>query len=336
MAKRDIFVVGGSAGSTEPLTRAVNGLPKSFPGAVFITTHIPSTHHSYLPEMLARGARISVRPAIDGQPIEPGHVYVAVADRHLLLVESTIRLGTGPRENMVRPSIDPMFRSAALSFGPRAVGVVLSGLLSDGASGLFAIKEAGGTAVVQHPLDAKQGEMPRSALEAADADYVAKGDDLSDLLAEIAELDAGPARPTPESLFFEVEVAAGQRLGSEVLRQFAEPAAITCPDCGGVLSEVRGQRPLRFRCQIGHAYTAEELAARGEAVDEAVRVALRVMEERAELVDRMARDARATGRMAVAELYEKRRKEYRGYAETLRNAAILSLRMRPEATENPA
>ena len=125
----------------------------------------------------------------------------------------------------------------------------------------------------------------------------------------------------------EVEIAAGARLGSDNLRRLADPSALNCPDCQGVLSEVRGQRPLRFRCQIGHASTAEVLAARIERVDEAVRVAMRVMEERVTLVERMATDARETGRSAVAELYEARAEEYRRYAMTLREAATLSVRM---------
>ena len=126
MAKRDIFVVGGSAGSSEPLRTLVTGLPKDFPGSLFITTHIPSTHESYLPDLLGSAAQIQVRAAVDGEPIEPGRAYVAARDRHLLLIDSTIRLGVGPRENMARPSIDPMFRSAALSYGPRATGVIVS------------------------------------------------------------------------------------------------------------------------------------------------------------------------------------------------------------------
>ena len=333
MAKRDIFVVGGSAGSTTPLKELVAGLPGDFPGSLFITTHIPSTHQSYLPELLSQIAKIPVRCAVDGQPIEPGQAYVAASDRHLLLIDSTVRLGYGPRENMSRPAIDPMFRSAALTYGPRAVGVILSGMLDDGASGLFSIKQAGGTAVVQRPLDAQYDEMPRAALEAVDADYVASANDLATLVNEVAGLEAGEPAETPDSLEFEVEVAAGRRLGSELLRRFSEPTGLTCPGCGGVLSEVHGGKPLRFRCQTGHAYTAEKLAVHGAAVDEAVRVALRVMEERVDLVQRMARDARQSGRPAVAELYERRTEEYSRYAATLREAAITSLRMSREARD---
>lgn len=333
MAKRDIVMIGGSAGSGEPLRKIVAGLPKDFSGSIFVTTHIPSTHETYLPNLLGSASHLPVSAAVDGQPIAPGHIYVAAADRHLLLVDSVMRLGLGPRENMSRPSIDPMFRSGALAYGPRSVGVVLSGLMNDGASGLYAIKQACGTAVVQTPLDAAHPDMPRAALEAAEIDHIAPASEIARVLTEVAARDAGPGVPAPDSLIFEVEVAAGARLGSDQLRRFADPAALTCPDCGGVLSEVRSQTPLRYRCQIGHAYTAQELASKNDTVDEAIRVALRVMEERVELVDRMARDARNTGRTAIAELYERRATEYGGYAATLRQAAILSLRTAREAHE---
>jgi len=226
----------------------------------------------------------------------------------------------------VRPSIDPLFRSAALAYGSRVVGVVLTGMLNDGAAGLAAIKAVGGTAVVQHPLDAEADQMPLAALEATEVDHVMPINGLAPLLVELAARDAGPTLPAPVGLLLEVEIAAGARLGSENLRHFATPSALTCPDCHGVLSEVEGSRPLRFRCQIGHAYTAEVYASRTQEVDEAVRVALRVMEERVTLVQRMAVDARQTGRTAVAELYEERAEEYGRYATTLREAALTSLR----------
>lgn len=335
MAKRDIIVVGGSMGSGPVLKALLGGLPADLPASLFITTHIPSTHASYLPEMLQSGSAIPVVRAVDGQPIEQGRAYVAAPDRHLLLVNGTIHLGAGPRENMVRPAIDPMFRSAALSYGPRAVGVVLTGLLNDGASGLTAIKQVGGAAVVQHPVDAQADEMPRAALEAVDADHVAPARDLAGLLSILATSDAGPSSPPSEHLAMEVAIAAGARLGTATLSQFAELSGITCPDCSGVLSEVRGEKPLRFRCQIGHAMTAEVVAAQRGGVDEAIRIALRVMEERVDLVARMARDARNSGRVAVAELYDQRLGEYQHYAATLREAAITTLRASRPPYEQP-
>ncbi len=324
---RDIIAIGGSAGSSGPLKQVLRHLPADLPASVFVSTHIPAHSPSLLAEILSSSATLPVRQAVDGQPIERGRVYVAAPDRHLLLIEGTIRLGVGPRENMVRPSIDPLFRSAALSYGARSIGVVLSGMLNDGASGLYAIKSRGGTAVVQHPLDAEADQMPLAALEAVDVDHVASAADLGGLLAKLAGTPAGPSLATREDLRLEVEIAAGAHSGSNMLRRIATPSALSCPECSGVLSEVNDAKPLRYRCQIGHAYTAEQLASHIDEVDEAIRIAMRVMEERVTLVERMAVDARQSGRVAVAELYEARAVEYRRYATTLRDAAVASLRL---------
>jgi two-component system chemotaxis response regulator CheB len=326
-AKRDIIAIGGSAGSGAVLRALVGGLSSDIPASIFVSTHMPTNSPGLLSEILSIRSSIPVSQAIDGQPIEPGHVYVAAPDRHLLVIDRTIRLGEGPRENMVRPAIDPLFRSAALSFGPRVIGVVLTGMLNDGASGLHAIKSCGGTAVVQSPTDAEAEQMPLAALEAADVDHVVPARDMAQLLTALAGSDAGPAATPRDDLRLEVQIAAGARLGSDALRRIATPSPLSCPDCHGVLSEVRDSRPLRYRCQIGHAHTADVLASHGEEVDEAIRVAMRVMEERVTLVERMAKDARDTGRAAVADLYESRAEEYRRYATTLRDAAVASLRL---------
>jgi two-component system chemotaxis response regulator CheB len=284
------------------------------------------THSSgYLSDILELTSRLRIAPAVDGQPIERGCVYVAVPDHHLLVIDGTVRLGNGPRENMTRPSIDPLFRSAALSYGPRVVGVILSGMLNDGASGLHAVKACGGTAIVQHPLDAAADQMPLCALEVVEPDHVAAASDLARVIAKIVSEDASEVGDCPDSLELEVEIAVGGRLGAERLRKIAEPSALSCPDCHGVLSEVRSEQPLRYRCQIGHANSAQILDNRAR-VDEAIRVALRVMEERVTLVTRLAEDARKTGRTTAAELYESRAEEYTRYATFLRQAAVASLR----------
>ena len=326
MAKKDIIVIGGSAGSQSVLRQIMSGLPADLPASIFVATHVPSNSPGYLADILSSAGPLPVLRAVDGQPVERGKVYAAVPDRHLLLVDGIMQLGDGPRENMTRPAIDPLFRSAALAYGPRTIGVVLSGLLNDGASGLSAIKACGGTTVVQHPLDAHADEMPLAALEAVNVDRIAPASELARVLTEIVADDAGSAVAPPDSLAMEVEIAAGARLGSAALRQIADPSAISCPDCQGVLSEMKGEGPLRYRCQIGHAMTAEILAARSDDVAHAMRVALRIMEERVTLVARMAQDARANGRMAVAELYEARAAEYGRYAGVLREAALASLR----------
>lgn len=325
MAKKDIIVIGGSAGSHTPLRQIMSGLPAGLQASIFVTTHIPTGSAGYLTDALDSAGPLPVSRAVDGQSVECGQVYTAVPDRHLLLVDGIMRLGDGPRENMTRPAIDPLFRSAALAHGSRVVGVVLSGMLNDGASGLLAIKQCGGTAVVQNPLEAHADQMPLAALESVDADEVASANELSQVIARIAAEDAGPSPEPPDNLLLEVEIAAGGRLGSRELRQIADPSALSCPDCGGVLSEVRGEKPLRYRCQIGHAMTADVLVARIDPVSEAMGVALRIMEERVTLVTRMADDARDSGRRAVAELYDSRSVEYSRYAGILRKAASASV-----------
>jgi two-component system chemotaxis response regulator CheB len=326
MPTKDIVVIGGSAGSHTVLRQIVADLPANIPASIFVATHVPTHSSGYLADALARVGPLPVVEAADGQPIERGKIYVAVPDHHLLVVDGTVRLGNGPRENMTRPAIDPLFRSAALSYGPRTVGVVLSGMLNDGASGLRAIKSCGGTAIVQHPLDAQADQMPLAALEVVNADEVAPASTLGEVISRIVAEEAGAAVEPPKALPLEVQIAGGSRLGAERLREIADPSAISCPDCNGVLSEVRGEQPLRYRCQIGHAMTAEVLASRTDQVEEAMRIALRMMEERVTLVTRMAADARQTGRTAVAELYEARAEEYARYATILREAAIASLR----------
>lgn len=321
MPKQDIVVIGGSAGSATALKQILSGLPADVPASVFVATHIPSTS-DYLRDMLSRTSAVPVVVAVDGQPIERARVYVAAADHHLLLIDGRVHLGNGPRENMARPAIDPLFRSAALSYGPRTVGVILSGMLNDGASGLSAIKACGGTAIVQHPLDATSDQMPLAALEAVDVDQIAAGEDLARVILEVIGRDAGRGGDCPRSLALEVEIAAGARLGSEALRQFADPSPLTCPECGGVLSEVLGQQPLRYRCQTGHAHTAEILDANAGEIDQALGIALRIIEERVSLVTRMAQDARERGRSSVAELFEARAIEFGRHASILREAAL--------------
>jgi len=326
MSNRDIIVIGGSAGATQPLKQILGRLPADLPAAIFVVLHIPAQGIGILSTVASNAGPLPVRQAKNGMKIEPGQIYLAAPDHHLLLSGDHIFLGRGPRENLVRPAIDALFRSAALYHGPRVIGVLLSGLLSDGAAGLNAIKRCGGMTVVQDPMDAISDEMPRRAMEATTIDLCVSGATMGDVLSELVKEQAGAPLPIPPEIRLEVEIAAGERIGSDNLISVADPVALTCPACGGVLSEVKEGRPMRFRCQVGHAFTADVLAKEQEGrVDEALRVALRIIEERAELVHRMAADGRRSGRPAVAEMYEARAAEYREYADMIRRVVLKSL-----------
>jgi two-component system chemotaxis response regulator CheB len=306
-------------------------LPAELTASIFVVLHMPARSIGILKAITSVITHVPVRQAADGMPIEPGQVYLAVPDRHLMLDKAgTIRLGSGPRENMSRPSIDALFRSAALAYGPRVIGVLLSGMLNDGVAGLDAIKRCGGYAVVQDPEEAVADEMPRNALRRVSVDRVVATARLGEVLAELVREPAGTPVETPDDLRLEVDIAAGQRADSDVMRQVADPAPLTCPSCGGVMSKLRHGKLLRFRCQIGHAMSAEVLAKEQErAVDEALRVALRVIEERVELVTRMAEDGHQSGRASAAQMYEQRAAEYRSYADVLRRAVMLSMESIP-------
>jgi two-component system chemotaxis response regulator CheB len=326
MPNRDLVVIGGSAGAIPPLTAILRALPAGLPAAVMAVIHAPAESKGMFRTIAAAASAMPVKEAEDGMIIERGTIYVARADRHLLVMGGQLHLGRGPRENLVRPAIDPLFRSAALAAGPRVIGVILSGMMNDGASGLAAIKACGGIALVQAPHHASASEMPLAALEASPVDLSAPAEELAPAIQRYVNEAPGPARVGPPGLKLDVDIAAGASTHSDDLQAIATAATLTCPECGGVLSEISDDRPLRFRCQVGHAFSAQALLRKQEGqVDEAMRVALRIIEERTTLVERMGRDALQAGRQRMAEMYDRRAAEYRGYAESLREAVLLRM-----------
>ena len=323
MEHRDVIAIGTSTGGVEALKRICSGLPSDLAAAVFVVLHMPADGPNLLPQILEQQGPLPVRLALDGERIEQGRIYVAAADRHLLVIDDYIRLGRGPRENLTRPAIDPLFRSVAESYGPRVIGVVLTGDLNDGAAGLTDIKRCGGVTVVQSPTDAQAPSMPASALQASDVDYRAPLSQLPGVLAQLVGQPAGPRPLVPRAVGLEVDIALGRPCLTATLMEFADPAPNSCPPCSAVLSQVRGASPLRYRCQVGHAYTAEALdAVQQSDLDEAIRVALRIIEERAVLSERMADEARSAGREHSARSFQNRANEMRTYADTLRKAAL--------------
>jgi two-component system, chemotaxis family, protein-glutamate methylesterase/glutaminase len=321
MSRRDIIAIGGSLGAIDAVKQLCRDLPADLAATMFVVIHVGAVGNDLLAEIFNAQSKLAISTAVDGEALRRGHAYIAPADHHLLVIDNIVRLGRGPRENMARPAIDPLFRSVAASFGPRTIAVVLTGMLNDGTSGLADVKRCGGVTVVQGPADAVAPEMPEGALRGSDVDYRAPLSDMATLLVKLASEEAGPAVDVPDDIKSEVEIALGRRSDSEVLAQFSDPVPLSCPACGGVLSQVRRWPPLRFRCQVGHSYTAEALASEhGGGVDEAIRVALRIMEERAVLTQKMADDARRSGRSSAAASYEERVAESRGYAEVLRQA----------------
>ncbi len=312
MAVRDIVVVGFSAGGIDPLLRLVGALPADFPGAVFVVHHFPPHSVSALPAILRRAAKIPVAQAVDGEPIVPGRVYVARPDHHLLLERARVRLTHGPREQGHRPAVDPLFRSAARAFGPRVVGVILSGTLDDGTAGLIEVKACGGLALVQEPEEASYPGMAQSALRNILVDHVAPARELGVILDRLAREElSSPKLDLPEAGFDPAGTSSAQDpavAGTASLRRpekLGRPSGMVCPDCGGVLFESEQGDFLHFRCHVGHAYSEEAVfASQSRALEGALWSALRALEEKADLSRRLAERSGRRGLPRAAAQFE--------------------------------
>lgn len=323
MSKRDIVVMGGSTGAADVLKMVLGALPADFPASVFVVTHVPETGGQVFGENLGRVCALPVRYPQDDEPIATGQIYLASAGSHLLLIGGRIRLGRGSRENMSRPAIDPLFRSAALEFGPRVIGVLLSGMLNDGASGLAAVKRLGGVAVVQDPQTARAPDMPAAAIAETQVDRVTPAERLAETLISLVQAPGGaPALERPDDLVLDVEIALGSDLPDQGPGQRSALAPLTCPACQAGVSAMCGADPVHCR-QAAHAVTGDVLfGEQAKAVKAALHVAIRLVEERVELNSRMAKEARKSGRRAMGRLYDDRAVEYAGQAQTLRRAAV--------------
>lgn len=330
-----MVVVGASAGGVEALTRLLSGLPADLPAAVAVVLHTSPDAPGHLANVLGRACALPVAFAARDEALEAGRVYVAPADRHLLLVDERVRTARGPRENRARPAIDPLFRSAAVAYGTRTIGVVLSGMQDDGSSGLSAIARCGGTTVVQDPADAAFPDMPANALRAAEVDHCLPLAEMPALLTDLAHRETAPGAPPPRDVVFEAGIAA--RAMSDVPKENAlgSPAPYGCPECGGPMWEIDDAAVPRFRCHVGHGYTATTLLAEQDgALERALWVALRTLEERARILRRLTTDARANERTGLAERYAGRAAEAEEHVDAVRRLLLEGEGGAPESVDD--
>ena len=306
MPKRDIIVVGASAGGIGVLETVLSSLPWDFPGAVFIVLHTSQYSPGLLPEILNRISRVPVLYAVHKAPILPARIYVAPAgQRHMLLERGKILLQAGPRENRSRPSIDGLFRSASHAYGSQVVGVILTGNLDDGSAGLADIKSRGGLAIAQDPAEAMAPSMPTNAIESTEVDFVLPAQEIGPKLVELA---------SSESVFEMQPISNGGR------KMAAGGQTYACPECGGVLEEVEESNMLRFRCRVGHMYSPDSLMAdQTEAVEKALWAAIRSMEEQAEFSDRLAAKSRQKKQARLARRFSEKAETNRENAGLLRD-----------------
>lgn len=313
MQQRDIIVIGGSAGSFDPLKTIVENLPASFPATVLISVHMMADFPSLLEEHLSTLSHLPVLQASDQEPIRRSHIYIARPDYHLTVEPGRMRVLRGPRENRHRPAIDPLFRTAARVYGSRVIGVILSGNHDDGSVGLYAVKQRGGIAIVQDPAEATVSEMPLRALAYATPHYVLRARDIVPNLINLVHIDQDeivmPTRkshhkanaPAPRKTNGSPEVEKPEQNLKAAYFDEGEgnPSVFACPECHGVLWELRDGDLVHFRCRVGHSYGPDSLATElSEASEAALWAAMRALEEKAAMQRRIAHGMSAATKSA--------------------------------------
>jgi two-component system chemotaxis response regulator CheB len=321
---RDIVVIGASAGGLEAIRRILAVMPANLDAAVLIVLHTAYHSKSLLPQILERAGRMPACHPGDGERIQPGRVYIAPPGFHMIVDDGHLRVLQGPRENLHRPAIDPLFRSAAAAYGPRVIGVILTGMLDDGTAGLMAVSAAGGEAIVQEPESALHGSMPRSALDNVSKARPSPLDDIPGLLLRLirSPLPAGLSHPRKAPIGAAKETRIDELDMNEIANEerLGNPSPFGCPDCGGVLWEIEQNGFLRFRCRVGHAFTAKYLGAeQRHAVETALWEALRALEESASLYRRMAERAASSRLDLTAQLYQERASDTEVNSKVLRD-----------------
>ncbi len=301
--------MGGSAGSIQALKRVVSDLPEDLPASVFVVVHTRAREYSALADVLNSAGNLRSIDAADGQHIEDGKIYVAPPDRHMLLAGDHIHLSRGPKEGLHRPSINVTFRTAAACCDGQVVGVLLSGLLDDGASGLWDIVQRHGVAIVQEPAEAKFPSMPMSALESVPVNFRLKAEDIGPQLVNIV------TSPKPKYGHDEPTI-------NEISRE--RFSGFTCPECRGPLYELR-KNPTEFICRVGHRFPLRTLLEETTSEQEkALYQAIVSLEEGADIAEYAAREASDAAR-----------KQLLGEARQLRKHSAEVRRMIEERTTPP-
>jgi two-component system, chemotaxis family, protein-glutamate methylesterase/glutaminase len=322
MPGHDIIVIGASAGGVQTLVELIGALPRDLPASVFIVIHVAPFGTSAMPAILSRSGPLPAVHPRDNELIVPGKVYIAPPDHHLLLEPDRVRISRGATENGYRPAVDVLFRTAAQIYGPRVVGVVLTGNLDDGTAGLALIKKYGGTAVVQDPEEADYPGMPRSAINSVEVDHILPLAQISPLLADLAHQEVNPELLPEEEDAMELknELERGEDREGK-----GAPSSFTCPECGGTLFEREKAEVVHFRCRTGHAYSPESLLAKqSESLEATLWAALRALEENAALARRMERWMLQRGRprTGAEQRYTQRAQEAEQHATVLRGVLL--------------
>jgi two-component system chemotaxis response regulator CheB len=328
MQTRDIIVIGASAGGFDAIKELIAMIPNNLKASIFIVWHMSPTITGVLPQVLNRLQSLYAAHAVNMEPITPGRIYVAPPDKHLILEKDRVRVTRGPKENGFRPAIDPLFRSAAYSLGPRVIGIVLSGALDDGSAGLWNIKQYGGIAIVQDPQEAIVPAMPENAIRAVAVDHIVPVEGMPALLDKLTseEIPGSSVPNDPEiqkRTEMEIRIAVQDEAIEEEIMLFGELTPYTCPECHGVLSALREGNRIRYRCHTGHAFSADSLLAIiSKDIEQSLWNTIRSMEESIILLNHMGDHFAEANEPQIAAQYFKKANEATRRNKLVRQAVL--------------
>jgi two-component system chemotaxis response regulator CheB len=335
-----IIVIGASAGGFEAFKKIVKGLPAQFNASIFIVWHISPDVPGILPQVLSGLNNIPAAHAFDGEEIKPGRIYVAPPDKHLLIEDERVRVTRGPKENCFRPAIDPLFRSAAYTYGKRVIGVILSGGMDDGTAGLWTVKQNGGIAIVQDPADAEVPSMPDSARRHVKVDHCVPVPEIAGLLVRLSEQPLPKENTTQmkdDQTRKEIEIAAEENALEKGFVSVGELTPFTCPECHGVLSKLQNGNIVRYRCHTGHAFSADILLkALTEKIEDSIYNAIRAIDESIMMLNHLGDHFADANQPRLAAIYFKKAKDAKERSEIIRKAALLHERINKEALRKEA
>lgn len=334
MSDHRIVVIGASAGGVESLQALVASLSPDLDAALFIVLHLSPNHVSHLPDILSRKSPLPARHPAEREVIRAGHIYVAPPDHHLLIEGEHVLASRGPKENRQRPSIDALFRSAAYFYRERTIGIVLSGALDDGTSGLWNIKRMGGIAITQDLAECAFDSMPASALAQVDVDFSVSASGMGSLLdglirkaAQMESRKASRRNDANDAMALEVEIAAGRKAMKSDVVVAGPPSPFACPECHGVLMQIAEGSRVRYRCHTGHAYSTSALLSElMDGVDRNYWNAMRGLEEAAMLLQKAGEELRDANQNVAADQFRRESERALRQAERVREIVLASKR----------
>ncbi len=338
-AVRNVIVIGASAGGIPAVKEVIAHLDHEMDLAVIVVIHVSrKSNAQHIANTFQKNSDLKCGVARNEMPLQKGHLYVAPPEHQLMVKDDRLLLTNGPHENKYRPSIDVLFRSAAVHYRNRAIGIILSGLFDDGTSGMYTINRCGGTCIIQDPAEAQFSDMPRSVLNKIKIDHMASLNKIPSIINEIINRPLPPEIPVPREIRIEAELTEKMMTDINEIKKIADHTDFTCPDCGGGLWAIKNDPVHRYRCHTGHVYTEHRLHDLQDGnIEESLWVAIRMLEEKENLVLLMAKRENDEGETEISSYYDNRIADVRKHIDRLRSfLSILNedLHKTPPSTES--